>query len=125
MNTYEIVTSVTAEDVKKMFDSTQYKEKFSVEAIDAILGWEHELNEGKPFSIDLTSWACSYSEYSIPDAKNDYSYIVDEVTPYVNREDFDSDEEYEEQIEEDFLKELRNQTTVFDLDNGNIVVMSF
>lgn len=83
--------------------SDTYKDQFSLEGAKALFNYFDELSDelGKDIEFDPIAWLCDFTEYdSFDQFKKEYGY------------------------EEDY-QELRNETTVIELDNDHILVENF
>jgi len=89
---------------------------FSFEALQALFHYFDELSEetGENIEFDPIAICCDFSELNESEAMLNYSYLF-------NENDIDEeDRDYNKLIEL-----LQDETTVFMLENGNIIVQAF
>ncbi len=92
------------------------RDKYSREAYEALFEYYDEFDE----ELDVIYIACTWSEYSEDDLICDYGHMYS-VDDYINDfEEYDKIDHIEKLIEE-----LENNTTVWKLENGNILLIDF
>lgn len=84
---------------------------FSEEALGKMFDYYEE--SGTDVSYDPVAFNCEWTELKGEELIEQYSYLLD------------SDEEEEEDIKESIVSELETRTTLFELNNGNYLILDF
>ena len=96
------------------FRNYDRKDAFSYEGLQALYELLTEDESGIGNELDVIAICCDFSEYDEEDAMQAYDYLFDE-----NGIDND-DKDYQKLIDL-----LQDETLVFVLDNGNIIIQTF
>jgi len=123
-------TTVSKNDFTRAFQDMNRSSNFTGAGLDALFDYLEELEEdtGEEMELDVIALCCEYSEYANVQefvANFDDSYIEWETEP----EDAD-EEEGTEAVEgvidyEGTLDNIRNKTTVIDIDGESFIIQDF
>lgn len=110
-----IVTTLDQQAFVNMFADYNRSDNFTTEAREALFDYYEEMSEssGTPFEMDVIAICCDWSELTLQDALNDYSYLLD-TDQLAECEDDDDKLYYVENIlqEETFVIRLENTLLV-------------
>lgn len=116
MKTYTIKNELNVADVVKMFNDWGRGANFTYEGIEALLDMLEMCytDEQGAIDLDIIGLCCDFTESTPSELLSDFSY-VDDLS-----QDLDDDENLE--IVMDYLS---NNTTVWELENGNVLYANF
>ena len=97
-------------DFEKMFKLMD-RDNFSKEGYTALFDYYDEFED---FKLDVIAICCEVNEYTKEEVLNEYSYLVD-------KEESKSEEDYFLQL----IEEIRDNTGIIELDNGNFLIWVF
>ena len=91
-------------------------DEFTLEALRTLFQYFDELSEdiGENIEFDPIAICCDFSELDEESAMVDYGYLFDKY-----------EIEQDERNFKKLIEILQNETTVFELENGNIIVQAF
>ena len=93
-------------------------EQFSYSGLIALFEYLKELEEGtdEEMELDVIALCCDFSEYATAkEAAEEYGWTAPE------RDEDESDEDYEERVEDEALEHLHDNTQVIKHDDGVII----
>ena len=110
--------TISKSNFAQEFENYGRGDQFSHEALDAIFDY---LEDADPdLELDVIGVCCDFSEYdSAIKAAEDCGFDKPE------REDGETDDEYEDRIEEEARDWLEKKTTVLDAGCGSVVIINF
>lgn len=115
-----IVQTVNFSSFCDAFVRMNRADNFSYDAKKAIFDYLEEAsdNDGNDFELDIIGICCEYSEMQAEDVVNNYGVQID-------REDHETNEDWQERLNEEVQSYLDYKTTVILSENGNFVFVQF
>lgn len=113
-----IVKTVDLHDFRQEFRDSNRTENFSHQGLEVLFDYLEELSEdlGEPIELDVIALCCEYSEGTPEEIAEAYGIDLPE------REDFDDDDDYNEEVNQTVLDYLHDSTSVCGVaDSGTIV----
>jgi hypothetical protein len=107
--------TVTENIFRDMMNKSGRGENFSYEGLGELFQYLDEMDEGEEIEFDPVSIDSQWGEYTGEELLDDYGYLLDAD----ETEDMD-----EEEVTDLLVDELRNKTTVLEVENGNYLVMT-
>ena len=97
-----IIKELTKWNFQDAFRDMGRGEQFSIEGLSALYDYLHNVSEsmGEPIELDVIALCCEYTEY-------------------------DNLEELLAAYDTEFLRQIENNTTVIELDNGGYIVQDY
>jgi len=121
-------TTVNNYQFHRAFEEMNRKDNFSYEGLNALFAYceEYEDSTGEEMELDVIALCCDFTEYAnIQEFVDSYddSYVVWEV----EAEEADEDNEAVEGVidYEATLDNIRNETTVIDIDGESFIIQAF
>ncbi len=114
-------TSINVYQFRDAFHNMGRKDQFSYNALGALFDYLEQLEEdcGEPIELDVIALCCEYAEYdSALEAAREYGYTPCQI------EEEESEDEYNESVEESALDWLRARKTVIEF-SGGVVIQNF
>ena len=101
------------------FEDYKRVESFGYDGLRTLFEYLEQLEDdlGEQIELDVVGICCDYSKYSISELWSEYSYLFQDLS----RDDYESDDD----LNEAMLDELRNYTTVIEVDEDNYIIQSF
>ena len=104
-------------DFDRAFIERDRENKFTYEGRKALFEYLEDLEDdiGEEIELDVIALCCEYEEY-----KNVYEYL-DYYTPIVNKADYEDEEEFNEAVKE----EIRENTTLIEIDDNSFIIQQY
>jgi len=116
MKTYTIKNELAVSDVVKMFNDYGRGANFTYDGIEALLNMLEECctDEQGAIDLDIIGLCCDFTESTEAELLSDFDYV----------DDLSNDLEYDESLAV-VINYLNNNTSVWELENGNILYANF
>lgn len=125
MTTYNVVQTMSLDQIQDRFVAMGRGDTFSIEALKAIVDLLEDCNEGY-IDLDVIAICCEFTETSLSGAYSDFDLRPSDYMDIDCDEYWESDEEdFDLILSNELLTDLNTKTWAVELGNGNILYMNY